>query len=190
MSTPMFEQYHQLKEANPNAILFFRMGDFYEMFFDDAVLAARELDLTLTARNKHAPDPIPMAGVPHHASATYIEKLVAKGHRVAIAEQVEDPRQAKGLVKREVIRVVSPGVVLDPTTLAHQRPNYLVGVCRDARGWGVAFLDVSTGDFRLTNVEDVTTVVAEVQRLEPREALVEPGIEDKALDRALRGLRR
>jgi len=189
MSTPMFQQYHALKEANPHAILFFRMGDFYEMFFDDAIVAARELDLTLTARNKHAPDPVPMAGVPHHASAAYIEKLVAKGHRVAIAEQVEDPRQAKGLVKREVIRVVSPGVVLDPTSLAHQRPNYLVGVCCDEDGgWGVAFLDISTGDFRLTDVPDVTTVVAEIHRLEPREALIAPGIQSSALDRALRGV--
>ena len=190
MSTPMFQQYHQLKAAHPDAILFFRMGDFYEMFFDDAVVAAKELDLTLTARNKHAPDPVPMAGVPHHASASYIEKLVAKGHRVAIAEQVEDPRKAKGLVKREVIRVVSPGVVLDPTTLSHRQPNYLVGICRDESGWGVAFLDVSTGDFRLTSVADVTTVIAELHRLEPREALVEETVDEKGLDRALRGVAR
>jgi len=188
MSTPMFDQYNALKKANPDSILFFRMGDFYEMFYDDAVVAAKELDLTLTARNKHAPDPIPMAGVPHHASAGYIEKLVANGYRVAIAEQVEDPRKAKGLVKREVIRVVSPGMVLDPTTLESQRPNYLVGICRDHESWGVSFLDVSTGDFRLTSVADVSTVIAEIHRLEPREALIEPGIEVKVLDRALRGV--
>ena len=184
----MFDQYNALKKANPDSILFFRMGDFYEMFYDDAVVAAKELDLTLTARNKHAPDPIPMAGVPHHASAGYIEKLVANGYRVAIAEQVEDPRKAKGLVKREVIRVVSPGMVLDPTTLESQRPNYLVGICRDHESWGVSFLDVSTGDFRLTSVADVSTVIAEIHRLEPREALIEPGIEVKVLDRALRGV--
>ncbi len=184
----MFDQYRELKRANPNSILFFRMGDFYEMFYEDAVVASRELDLTLTARNKQAPDPVPMAGIPHHASASYIERLVAKGHRVAIAEQVEDPRKAKGLVKREVVRVVSPGVVLDPTTLESQRPNYLVGICRDDRGWGVAFLDASTGDFRLTDVEDVATVIAELHRLEPREALLEAGIDSKALDRTLRGI--
>ena len=106
MSTPMFQQYGQLKSQHPDAVLFFRMGDFYEVFFEDAELCAKALDLTLTARNKHDDQPIPMAGVPHHAAAGYVTRLTEQGFKVAIAEQVEDPALAKGLVRREVVRVV------------------------------------------------------------------------------------
>lgn len=170
----MFQQYHELKQGCPNAILFFRMGDFYEVFYEDAELCARELDIALTARNKHGDTPIPMAGVPHHAATGYITRLTDAGYRVAIAEQVEDPAKAKGLVKRAIVRVVTPGVVLDPTALAARESNHLAAVVQTADGVGVAFLDVSTGDLRCTTVDDVDAAVAELHRFEPKEALLSP----------------
>ncbi|MBW1880127.1 MAG: DNA mismatch repair protein MutS, partial [Deltaproteobacteria bacterium] len=174
MTTPMFEQYHALKATHPNAILFFRMGDFYEMFFEDAEAAARELDLTLTSRNKNDPNPIPMAGIPHHAAGSYIQRLVENGYRVAIAEQVEDPALAKGLVRREVVRVVTPGVVLDTAALEAKAPNWLVALCRDQGRYGLACLDLSTGDLRGTTLDALETALGEVHRMEPREALLAP----------------
>jgi DNA mismatch repair protein MutS len=172
----MFEQYRALKAAHPDAILFFRMGDFFEMFFEDAELAAKELELTLTSRNRHDPVPVPMAGVPHHAAAAYIQRLVDNGHRVAIAEQVEDPALAKGLVRREVVRVVTPGIVFDPSTLEAATPNWLAAVARGKAGLGLAFLDVSTGDLRATTVGQIVHAVAELERLDPREVIVGPGV--------------
>lgn len=174
----MFRQYHALKDAHPDAILFFRMGDFYEMFFRDAEVAAEELQLTLTARNKHK-DPIPMAGVPHHAAKGYIQRLVDKGYRVAIAEQVEDPALAKGLVDRQVTRVITPGVVLDPDALEAKRPNYLVGLALHQGALGMAFLDVSTGDLRVTCPEDGAAAVREIHRMEPREAILSPRLSEE-----------
>ncbi len=192
MPTPMFEQYHRLKAVNPNALLFFRMGDFYELFFDDAKVAARELDLTLTARNKNDPDPIPMAGVPHHAAGGYIQRLIEAGHRVAIAEQVEDPALAKGLVKREVVRIVTPGVVLDPTQLDQRTPNYLAAVtCVRHHGeerWGVALLDASTGELLGTEVGSADEAGAELGRLEPREVLYSNADIERQLKRWVRGV--
>jgi DNA mismatch repair protein MutS len=189
MTTPMFQQFRALKDAHPDAILFYRMGDFYETFFEDAEVTARVLDLTLTSRNKADPDPVPMAGVPHHAAAAYIQRMVDAGHRVAIAEQVEDPALAKGLVRREVVRVVTPGVVLDPASLEAREPNWLVAVARAPQGLGLAALDASTGDLRLTSLPDAAAVVAELHRLEPREALLQPSLEADdaaALEVALR----
>ena len=183
--TPMFVQFNALKAQHPDAILFFRMGDFYETFYGDAEVAAEVLELTLTARNKQNDTPIPMAGVPHHAAAGYIQRLVDAGYRVAIAEQTEDPATAKGLVRREVVRVVTPGVVLDPTALAAHSSNYLMAIHRSRDGWGLAVLDVSTGDFRLTSVGSVDEAVGEVHRMEPREALLGPGAADDALVAAL-----
>jgi len=177
--TPMFQQYHALKEAHPDAILFFRMGDFYEVFYDDAELCAQVLDIALTARNKHD-DPIPMAGVPHHAAEGYVTRLTEAGYRVAIAEQTEDASKAKGLVKREVVRVVTPGVVLDPTSLQAREPNHMAAVVEIEGTVGVAFLDVSTGDLRCTTVSDVDAAIAEVHRFEPREALVGPTLREHA----------
>ena len=180
MSTPMFQQYAELKSQHPDAVLFFRMGDFYEVFYEDAELCSRALDLTLTARNKHDDRPIPMAGVPHHAAPGYVTRLTEQGHKVAIAEQVEDPAAAKGLVRREVVRVVTPGVVYDPTTLRAETHNWLVALCRPVPEGpvGLAFLDASTGDLRLTEVHQLPVALAEVVRLEPREVLVGPGIGD------------
>ncbi len=180
--TPMFRQYVTLKEEEPDALLFFRMGDFYELFFDDAKVAAELLELTLTSRNKGAEDPIPMAGVPHHAARGYIQALVAKGHKVAVADQVEDPRKAKGLVKRAIVRVVSPGVGLDSDDLPPRESCWLVCVVQVEEAWGLALLDVSTGDLRVTEPPDRRAVVEELVRSAPREALLPEGLELEGLE--------
>jgi len=180
-SSPMFKQYHALKAQHPTAVLFFRMGDFYECFFEDAELASRVLNINLTSRNKKDPNPIPMAGVPHHAAAGYLQKLTDAGYRVAIAEQVEDPAATKKLVRREVVRVVTPGVVLDPNGLDSREPNWMMAVCADSDGaWGMSFLDASTGDLRLTSLADEDAVVAEIHRFEPKEALIGPDVGARA----------
>ncbi len=173
LDTPMFRQYLSLKAEHQDAFLFFRMGDFYELFFDDAVNAAPILEVVLTSRNRKDPDPIPMCGVPIKAADTYIRRMVDAGHKVAIAEQVEDARQAKGLVDRQVVRVVSPGVVLDPDNLEAREPNYLLGVY-DGKNerFGLAFLDVSTGDLRVTETQGLEATCAEVGRLPVREAVL------------------
>ncbi|TNE87791.1 MAG: DNA mismatch repair protein MutS [Deltaproteobacteria bacterium] len=187
--TPMFQQYHELKASHPGAVLFFRMGDFYEMFYEDAELAARELELTLTARNKGDPNPIPMAGVPHHAADGYIRRMVEAGYRVAIAEQVEDPALAKGLVRREVVRVVTPAVALDPTAHEASAAAWLMAVEGQGTAWGIAALDVSTGAFRVTEVSTAEAALAELQRLDPREVLLGPACrEEPVLTAGIRAL--
>jgi len=173
--TPMVQQYLEIKESYQDAILFYRMGDFYEMFFEDAVMASRELEITLTSRDKQADNPIPMCGVPHHAADTYIAKLLARGHKVALCEQVEDPRQAKGLVRREVVRVATPGTVLD--SLDSKSPNYLAAIYWDGETCGLAFLDLSTADFRMTQTESLALLLEELGRVEPRELLVPENVE-------------
>jgi DNA mismatch repair protein MutS len=175
----MIQQYLEIKESHPDAILFYRMGDFYEMFFEDAVVASRELEITLTSRDKQAKDPIPMCGVPHHAADAYVGKLLQKGHRVAICEQVEDPGEAKGLVRREVVRVVTPGTVLD--SLDSKNPNYLAAACTDGQNCGLAFLDLSTADFRMTQTENLEWLLEELGRIEPRELLVPEAAEPDLL---------
>jgi DNA mismatch repair protein MutS len=147
--TPLMEQYREVKARHPQAIVFFRMGEFYEMFEDDAKLAARELGLTLTSRNNGGAADVPLAGVPVKAAAEYLRRLIAKGHRVAICEQVEDPRLAKGVVRREVVETVTPGTVLAEDWLAQNRNNYLVAVDARAETWGLAALDVTTGEIAL-----------------------------------------
>src|SRR5512144_622463 len=161
-ATPAMRQYLDAKQQHRDAIMFFRMGDFYEMFYEDALIGARALELTLTSRAKDANGGgIPMCGVPHHAVDTYIARLVKKGFRVAICDQVEDPRKAKGIVKREVVRVVSPGTLTDATYLDAREPAFLMGIApvlvapkKDAAGAapvlqavGVALIDLSTGEF-------------------------------------------
>ncbi len=175
--TPMIEQYLRVKEQHRDAILFYRMGDFYEMFFEDAVVAARELEITLTSRDKQAEDPVPMCGVPHHAADVYIARLLDKGYRVAVCDQVEDPREAKGLVRREVVRVVTPGTSL--RSLDGKSPNYLAATCWDGDSWGLAFLDLSTGDFRMTQMDGMPRLLEELGRVEARELLV-PQNQDRA----------
>lgn len=146
----MLRQYHEIKKQHPGTLLFFRLGDFYELFFDDALIGAREMEITLTARHKESGSPVPMCGVPYHAAAGYIAKLVRKGYRVAICEQTEDPQTAKKLVRREVVRVVTPGTALEAQLLESRQNNYLAAVCGAGEGLGLALLDVSTGEFLAT----------------------------------------
>jgi DNA mismatch repair protein MutS len=173
--TPVMRQYLQIKQDYPDALLFFRLGDFYEMFFEDAVVCAEALDLTLTSRDKGKADSVPMCGVPHHAGRGYIARLTELGHKVVLAEQTEDPKKAKGLVKREVMRVITPGVVLDDEVLDPKLGRYLAAVTAgrgDDRGrFGLAYLDASTGEFRATEVEGRDALLGELARVGPRELL-------------------
>src|SRR6266853_3300916 len=149
-ATPMLRQYLEIKKLYPGTILFFRLGDFYEMFNEDAIVGSRELEITLTARHKDTPNPIPMCGVPHHAASNYIARLVRKGYRVAICEQTEDASRTKKLVRREVVRVVTPGTPIDPPLLDSRESVYLAALSAHGNTAGAAFLDISTGEFRAT----------------------------------------
>jgi len=174
--TPMMRQYLEIKSQYPDAILFFRLGDFYEMFLDDAVTAAKVLDIALTSRNKGAEDQIPLCGIPYHSAQPYLSRLVAAGHKVAICEQVEDPRTAKGIVRREVVRLVTPGTVLEPELLSADRNSYLLAISRGARQrYGLASLDLSTGQFRVTSAQHPEEVRRELLAIEARELLVAEG---------------
>ena len=175
--TPMMRQYLQIKEENPDCILFFRLGDFYEMFSDDAKVASRELDLTLTTRDRGKPEEerTPMCGIPFHSSEGYIARLVSRGYKVAICEQMEDPATVKGLVKREVVRVVTPGTVVESSMLDEKKNNYYACVVEENGVFGLSFCDVSTGAFYLTQTEGPEaedTAVNELVRFWPAEALV------------------
>jgi len=173
--TPWIRQYLEIKERHRDAILFFRMGDFYEMFFEDAEVAARALEIALTSRNRDSEEPIPMCGVPFHAAGLYINKLVSQGHKVAICEQVEDPKKARGLVKREVTWVASPGLILDAELLEAKANNFLAAICPPSdHGWGLAFLDLSTGEFLATEVEGLSAALGELTRLNPSQFLIPP----------------
>ncbi len=174
--TALMRQYLEVKARYPDALLFFRLGDFYEMFYEDAVYVARVLGLTLTSRDKGKEDAVPMCGVPHHASQGYIAKLTELGHRVALCEQLEDPRTVKGIVKRDVVRVITPGVIIDEETLDPRSSNFLVAVAGDGRdGYAVAFADVTTGDFRGTCLQSREALIDELARIEPRELVVVDG---------------
>ncbi|MEZ4458841.1 MAG: DNA mismatch repair protein MutS [bacterium] len=168
----MLQQYLDAKERYPDTILFFRMGDFYEMFFEDAVTASRVLGLTLTARNKGDVDEVPMAGVPHHAASGYISGLIESGFAVAICEQLEDPAQAKGIVRRDVVRVITPGVVMDTESLDARASNYVAAIHMGKDTYGVAYVDVSTGRFHVTEAATLGELASEIGRIEPREILV------------------
>lgn len=173
--TPMLRQYQELKQQHPGTLLFFRLGDFYELFFDDAITGARELEITLTARHRERGAPIPMCGVPYHAASTYIAKLVRKGFRVAVCEQTEDPAQAKKLVRREVIRVITPGTAVDPQLLESKEVVYLAAVSGSGIAFGAAFLDLSTGEFRTTQAfgsDAWDRICADLESYRPREILV------------------
>ena len=148
-STPLMRQYAAVKKEHPTALLFFRLGDFYELFFDDAIVAAKELQITLTSRNKEKGIAVPMCGVPYHAAEGYIGKLIRKGFKVAICEQMEDPRQAKKLVRREVTRVMTPGTAAD-SSLGSEENNFLAALAQVGDRVGFAALDLSTGEFRAT----------------------------------------
>src|SRR5579871_405511 len=172
-STPLMRQYAAVKKEHPTALLFFRLGDFYELFFDDAVVAAKELQITLTSRNKEKGMAVPMCGVPHHAAEGYIGKLIRKGFKVAICEQMEDPRLAKKLVRREVTRVVSPGTAAD-SSLGSDENNFLAAVGQVGDRVGFAALDLSTGEFRATEFSGegaMRRVQEELEQLRPKELL-------------------
>src|SRR4029434_1239566 len=173
-TTPMVRQYQELKAQHPGTLLFFRLGDFYELFFADAVHGERELQIPLTARRKESGDPIPMCGVPHHSAANYIAKLVRRGYRVAICEQAEDASKTKKLVRREVVRIVTPGTPIDPQLLEPRESVYLGAVCAQGETVGAAFLDVSTGEFRATQATGQGAwerIVADIESYAPRELL-------------------
>ncbi len=179
--TPAMRQYVDIKAEHQDCILLFRMGDFYEMFFEDAVTAARELDLTLTSRNKGKEDSVPLCGFPYHSASPYITKLIEKGFKVAVCEQVEDPKFAKGVVKREVVRVVTPGLVVDADNLNAKENNFLAALFLDGSTLGLAFLDISTGEFRVTEAENRDFLMAQVAGLDFREIIVAENFPDKTI---------
>ncbi|MCA1624126.1 MAG: DNA mismatch repair protein MutS, partial [Acidobacteria bacterium] len=173
-ATPMFRQYLEIKKQYPGTLLFFRLGDFYELFGADAVVGARELDITLTSRHKESKNPIPMCGVPHHAAAGYISRLVKKGFRVAICEQTEDPKKTTKLVKREVVRIITPGTAVDQQLIETNESVFLASVCGTGETFGAAFLELSTGEFFSTQISDKsswTKICSDIESFAPRELL-------------------
>ena len=175
--SPMMEQYVATKEKYKDCILFYRLGDFYEMFFDDAILASKELELTLTGKDCGMEERAPMCGIPFHAADTYINQLVKKGYKVAIGEQVEDPKLAKGLVKREVIRIVTPGTNLSAESLEETKNNYLMCISHIGKYFGISVTDLSTGVFKTCQIQTVEKVVDEINKFQPSEVLYHSGIE-------------
>jgi len=180
--TPLMSQYKEIKEQNKDNLLFFRLGDFYEMFFDDAVIASKELGLTLTSRNREKDQDVPLAGVPYHSVSSYIAKLVNKGYKVAICEQVEDPKSAKGIVKREVVRVITPGTVIDTDYLDEKSNNYLMGIKIDGNKGAIAYVDITTGEFKASELEGediIFKLLGEINKTAPKEILLEERTYDK-----------
>lgn len=183
--TPMIRQYLQIKERYRDTILFFRLGDFYEMFFEDAEKASRVLDIALTSRNRSEESAVPLCGVPYHAATPYIGKLLDAGYKVAICEQVEDPKTAKGVVQREVVRVITPGTITDGEALDARDNSFLAALSRGKKGYGLAVTDVTTGEFRFTQFGDYSSLVDEIGRVHPREIILAEG--DAAFLEELRG---
>src|ERR1051325_6866882 len=170
--TPMLQQYLRIKERYRDAILFFRLGYFYEMFFEDAQTASKILDIALTSRNKTDDGSVPLCGVPYHSAEPYIQRLLDAGHKVAVCEQVEDPATAKGVVKREVVRIITPGTVTAAEALDARGNNFLCAVFKDTQRFGLALADITTGDFRASAVDDWELLSAEVSRIKPSELLI------------------
>ncbi len=175
--TPMMQQYLRIKAEYPDLLLFYRMGDFYELFYEDARKAARLLDITLTHRGHSAGEPIPMAGVPHHAAESYLARLVKLGESVAICEQIGDPASSKGPVKREVVRIVTPGTVTDEALLEQRRDSLLLAIHRQNRQWGLAWMNLAGGDFAVQEPADEMVLLAEIERLNPAELLYAEGLQ-------------
>ena len=169
--TPMMQQYMETKKEYKDCILFYRLGDFYEMFFDDALTASKELEITLTGKNCGLEERAPMCGVPYHAVDSYLSRLVEKGYKVAICEQVEDPKQAKGIVKREVIRIVTPGTNIDSMTMDETKNQYIMSIVFDAGRYGVSIADVSTGDYFVTETDSATKLFDEIYKFAPSEII-------------------
>lgn len=186
--TPVMRQYQELKTKHPDTILFFRIGDFYETFNSDAELVARELDIVLTSRSKSGDNRIPLAGVPYHAVEGYIAKLVGKGYKVAVCEQVGDPRTAKGIVKREISRIITPGTVIDSAMVPSAAAAYLMALCPGAKqhAWGVALLDITTGEFFVSVVdhdENLSNLLSEIARYRPAECIVPSNLPDTLIQK-------
>src|SRR5262245_21813114 len=177
------QQYLEIKRGHEDAVLFFRLGDFYEMFFEDAERAARILDITLTSRNRNDENPIPMCGVPYHSARGYIAKLLEAGVKVAICEQIEVPK--KGIAKREVLRVITPGTSLDEETLAPDRGNYIAALAEQSGFFGLAWADFSTGDLRVTELPSRAALEEELGAIGPSE-IVSPAATADALHAAMR----
>ena len=169
--TPMMKQYMETKSQYQDCILFYRLGDFYEMFFEDALTASRELEITLTGKNCGQEEKAPMCGVPYHAVEGYLNRLVAKGYKVAICEQVEDPKTTKGIVKREVVRIVTPGTNLDTQALDETKNNYIMCIVYIADRYGVSVADISTGDYFVTEIPDSAKLLDEIYRFSPSEII-------------------
>lgn len=180
--SPMMVHYLETKKQYEDCILFYRLGDFYEMFFDDALLVSKELELTLTGKNCGMEERAPMCGVPFHAADTYITKLVENGHKVAVCEQMEDPKLAKGMVKREVIRIVTPGTNTAPGSLDETKNNFLMSILWIDDLFGIATVDVSTGDFYVTEVSNTRKVCDEITKFSPAEIVCNPALCMSGLD--------
>lgn len=190
--TPMMVQYHEIKSQYPDAFVFYRLGDFYELFEDDAVLGAKLLELTLTARNKNSENPVPMAGIPHHAAQNYIDILVDQGHKVAIVEQMEDPATAKGMVKRDVVQLITPGTKLNSGMGNDKQNNYLAAVLPRDNRYFLSYIDLSTGELKTTTLKRFSDVIDELSSLEVKEIVLlkddettELGIANKIAERGL-----
>lgn len=179
--SPMMEQYFRIKEQHKDHILFYRLGDFYEMFYDDAILASKELELTLTGRDCGQEERAPMCGVPYHSCEGYIARLIKKGYKVAICEQMEDPRLAKGVVKREVIRVVTPGTLVETSMLDEGQNNFIASICPEGEQYGLAVADISTGEIHAAQFTDPddSTLTNELSRFAPNEIVFHPAFLDK-----------
>jgi len=173
----MMRQYLAIKADYPDMLVFYRMGDFYELFYDDAKRAASLMDITLTSRGKSGGNAIPMAGIPYHAVEAYLAKLVRKGESVAICEQIGDPATSKGPVERQVTRIVTPGTLTDEALLAENRDNLVASLFGDSNGFGIAWLDLAGGRFRLTEAPDFEAVLGEIERLQPAELIVDEDAE-------------
>lgn len=181
--TPMMQQYLDIKKDYVDTLVFFRLGDFYEMFFDDAILASRELEIALTGKDAGAKERVPMCGVPHHAANIYIEKLIEKGYKVAIVEQTEDPSKAKGIVKRDVVRLITPGTIIEDGSLSDKENNYIVSVTESKAGYILVYCDFSTGESYLTNLpNDQTYLANEILSLKTREVIVSKRFNLKSIE--------
>ena len=167
--TPGMQQYMNIKNKNPDCIILFRMGDFYETFFEDAKTIARELEITLTSRGKDE-SKAPLAGIPYHAIEPYLAKLVKKGYKVGIVEQTEDPKYAKGLVKRDLVRIITPGTVVDSSILEQHKNNYILSLTKEDNKIGISFCDISTGEFLTTDLPQ-EKLIEELKRINPAEII-------------------
>lgn len=188
--TPMIQQYLKIKAEHQDAFLFFRLGDFYEMFFEDAKKASQELEITLTSRDGGSADKIPMCGVPYHSAAAYIEQLIKKGYKVAICEQTEDPKAAKGVVKREVVQLITPGTVMDGKGIHESENNFIASVSEFRDGYGLALSDLTTGENLAVFIERIEDVMSEIYSVGAREIVVSSKFNEHTVKPAERTVRR